>query len=122
MKKILVVDDEGDIRLLVRTLLTENGYKVDEAANAKEGLEKLRKNAYDLAIIDFFMPNMSGRELLEKMRQDAGLKSVKAIFLTVANLSPSGVDELRKLGCLDYIQKPIDNTDFLKRVKKVLSK
>ena len=122
MKKILVVDDEGDIRLLVRTLLTENGYKVDEAANAKEGLEKLRKNAYDLAIIDFFMPNMSGRELLEKMRQDADLKSVKAIFLTVANLSPSGVDELRKLGCLDYIQKPIDNTDFLKRVKKALSK
>ena len=120
MTKILIVDDEDDIRALIRTLLEEEGYEVEEASNGPEGFEKAKKNRYDLAIIDFFMPGMSGRELLEKIRADPGLKDIKTIFLTVANFSVSGQEELKKLGNSDYIQKPIDNEDFIESVKKAL--
>jgi len=120
MKKILVVDDEEDIRLLVKTLLEEEKFSVDEANDGKDALDKLGKNTYDLVVLDFFMPGMSGREVLENMRQEARTKKTRVVFLTVATFSFGGQDEIKKLGSMDYIKKPFDNADFIKRVKKAL--
>lgn len=119
---ILIVDDEDDIRLLVRSILEDAGYSVDDAPSGKDGLDKIRGGKFDLIILDFFMPGMSGREVLEKLRADPKTSSVRVIFMTVANFSTSGQAELKKLGCLDYIQKPVDNDDFIKRVEKALGK
>ena len=120
MAKILVVDDEEDIRLLVRTLLEGEGYEVEGADCGKTALEKMKKEKFDLVIIDFFMPEMSGRQLMDEMQKNPEMKKLKTIFLTVANFSITGEEELKKCGCLDYIRKPIDNEDFLNRIKKAL--
>ncbi|MFC2143590.1 PleD family two-component system response regulator [Candidatus Aenigmatarchaeota archaeon] len=120
MVKILVVDDEKDIRLLIRTLLEAEGYDVVNADCGKAALKELANDKYDLVLLDFFMPEMSGRQVMDKMQEDSKLKKTKVIFLTVATFSQTGAEELKKCGCLDYIRKPIDNEDFMKRVKKVL--
>jgi CheY-like chemotaxis protein len=120
MTKILIVDDEDDIRLLIKTLLEDEGYEVNEAKDGRDGMDKLKKGSYSLVLLDFFMPGMSGREVLEKIRADDKLRDTKIIFLTVANFSAAGEDELKKLKCMDYIRKPFENDDFLRRVKKAL--
>lgn len=120
MANILIVDDEDDIRLFVKSILENEGHAVEDAPNGKDGLSKIGGKKFDLVILDFFMPGMSGREVLEKIRADPKISSTKVIFMTVANFSTSGLEELKKLGCIDYIQKPIDNDDFVRRVAKAL--
>jgi CheY-like chemotaxis protein len=112
MQKILIVDDEDEFRVLMRVLLEREGYQVEEAEDGKKGLDRMRKTRYDLVILDFFMPEMTGREVLEEM----------TIFVTMANFSPEGEEELRKLGSLDYIRKPFDNNDFLRRIARALKR
>ena len=119
-KKILVVDDEEDITALVKTLLEDEGYKVNAAKNGEEGLTKLKKDKFDLVLIDMFMPGISGREMCERMRKDPKIKDTKCAFLTVAQFGPEGEKEIQKLGCLDYIKKPVENNDFKKRIKNIL--
>ena len=120
-KKILIVDDEADICESIKTLLEDAGFYVETVSSGPEALENLRKNAnFDLVLIDFFMPEMSGRELLEKIREDSKLRELKCAFLTVAEFSGRGIGELKKLHSLDYIKKPFDNEDLVRRVKKMV--
>lgn len=120
MAKILIVDDEEDVRNLFKDVLTEGGYEVDVAADGKECLIKLRKEKFDLILMDMFMPGMSGRETFEKIVNDPVLKDNKVAFLTVADLGEKGKKELEYLGAVDYINKPVENEELLARVKKIL--
>jgi len=119
-KKILAVDDEEDIRMVVKDVLESSGFKVDTAKGGQEALKKMKKEKFDLVLIDFFMPEMSGRELLEAIKKDSQLKKTKCAFLTVASFPERGIEKLKKLGILDYIKKPFDNEDLINRVKKML--
>jgi len=119
-KKILVVDDELQIRRLVKELLEDEGFKVDETDNGMGTLAILKKKSFDLILLDFFMPEMSGREVAERIRKNPKTKSAKLAFMTVAEFGPEGETMLKKLRILDYIKKPFDNEDFLKRVKKLV--
>ena len=120
-KGILVVDDEEDIRDSVKTLFESEGFRVETASNGLEASKILKGNAdFDLILIDFFMPGISGRELLKKIREDSKLKELKCAFLTVAEFSGKGIDELKKLHSLDYIKKPYDSDDLVERVKKMV--
>ncbi len=69
-KRILVVDDENDARMFVKLLLENSGFKVVVAPGGKEALKILKKEKFNLVLIDFFMPKMSGRVLLKKIRAD----------------------------------------------------
>jgi len=120
MAKILIVDDEEDVRKLFKEVLEGGGYEADDAENGKQCLLKLRKGKYDLVLMDMFMPGMSGRETFEHIVNDDGLKGQKVAFLTVADLGTKGKKELGFLGALDYITKPVENEDLLARVKKML--
>ncbi|MCX6818798.1 MAG: response regulator [Candidatus Aenigmarchaeota archaeon] len=119
-KRILVVDDENDARMFVKLLLENSGFKVVAAPGGKEALKILKKEKFNLVLIDFFMPKMSGRVLLKKIRADNKLKKIKCVFLTVADFPKIGLDMLKKIGISDYIKKPFDNEDILKRVKKII--
>ena len=66
------------------------------------------------------MPGMSGREVCERIRENPKTQNLKVIFLTVARFSETGKDVLKKMGVMDYITKPFDNEDLLRRVKKLL--
>ncbi len=119
-KKVMVVDDEPDLCETVKLLLEGKGYEVMSAQSGAEALKKLKKERPDLVLIDFFMPEMTGRALADKIRADPKLKDLKLAFLTVALFGEVGREDLQKLGILDYIQKPFDNEDLVRRVKKMV--
>lgn len=119
-KKIMVVDDEENLIELVKAILETEGFDVITAYNGKECLEKLKTAKPDLILLDMMMPGMSGRETCENIRKDPKTKNLKVAFVTVAKFSEVGKDILKKLNAVDYITKPFDNKDLVKRVKKAL--
>jgi CheY-like chemotaxis protein len=121
MTKILVIDDEDDIRLALRALLESNGYEVDEAATGQRGLEKLKESTFDLVICDFFMPGMNGRQVIETMHKDAKLKSIKVILLTVASFGKGGEEKLKEMEVAAYMQKPFENSELIAKIKELLT-
>jgi CheY-like chemotaxis protein len=121
MKKILIIDDEDDIRLAVKILLESKGYEVLEADGGKKGLVILKKGGIDLVLCDFFMPGMNGREVLENIRKmDGKLSGLKVILLTVATFGKEGMAKLKELKVADYIQKPFENKELLARIKELI--
>ena len=120
-KKILVVDDEPHILELVASILQTESYTVEKAGNGKEALEKIKSGKPDLVILDMMMPGMSGRQVCEKIRADPKTKDLRVVFLTVARFSEVGKKILEEMKVLDYITKPFENDDFIKRIKKALS-
>ena len=120
VKRIMVVDDEPDTCKLLERLLETKGFEVITASSGAECLTKLQNEKVDLLLIDFFMPRMSGRELLEEIRKDRKLKNQKAAFITAATFGEAGMKKLRELKALDYIQKPFDNDDLVTRIKQMI--
>ena len=117
MYKILIVEDEPDMRLGLKDNLEFDGYVVDSAENGKEGYEKIIKNNYDLVLMDVMMPEMSGFEVCKQIRKE-GI-NVPVILLTAKG---EEIDKVRglEIGADDYITKPFSLRELLARVKAVL--
>jgi len=120
MARIMVVDDEADIRESIKTVLESLGHEAITANDGKDCLKKLKTERVDLVLLDFFMPEMSGREVLERIRADPKLRKLKVAMMTVARMSEAGEAEMKRLGIVDYISKPIDLADFKERLRKIL--
>ncbi|ODS38322.1 hypothetical protein BEH94_09815 [Candidatus Altiarchaeales archaeon WOR_SM1_SCG] len=120
MQKIMIVDDEPYIVRSIKTVLESEGYSVVGAESGEECLRKLKKEPVDLVLMDFFMPEMDGRMVIEKIRENPGLKSVKVAVFTSAAFGESGMEVLKVLGVLDYITKPIDISEFISKIEKIL--
>ncbi len=122
MAKVMIVDDTEDTVGMVKKLLEFEGYGTMAAYNGKDALDRLKKSKEkpDLVLLDMFMPEMSGREVCERIRQDDELKDIKVAFFTVAAFREQGKQMLKDLNVLDYITKPFDVDDLLKRVHKML--
>src|SRR5262245_27332127 len=104
--RILVVDDEPDIRESLEALLTSENYHVELAANATEGLKRLESTAYDLVLLDLMMPDKSGMQVLEEVR----VRDVETpIFMITAYGSVEVAVQALKRGANDYFPKPWDN-------------
>jgi CheY-like chemotaxis protein len=126
VKKIMIVDDTRDTVELVEKILKSEGYTTIIAFNGKEALDTLRglnaDGRPDLILLDMFMPEMSGREVCERIRaeKDPGLKDIKIAFFTVANFKEQGKQILKDLKIADYITKPFDVDDLLNRVRMMV--
>ena len=116
----MIVDDEENLVELVKAIFEQEGYEVIPAYSGKECLEKLEKVKPDLILMDVMMPEMTGKETTKKIRENPKTKNLKVAFLTVVRLSEIGKEELKKLNVLDFITKPFDNEDLVRRVKKIL--
>lgn len=122
VKTVMIIDDEPDLREMLNVLLKSSGYNVVSAANGKDALKTLQKleQKPDLVLVDMFMPEMSGREVCEKIRNDENLKDLKLAFLTVAAFGEYGKQMLKELDILDYITKPYNIDDLIRRINKML--
>jgi two-component system alkaline phosphatase synthesis response regulator PhoP len=115
MKKIMVVDDEPDIRASVKTILKKKGYKVVTAISGDDCLKQLKKEKPDLILMDIMMPGTPTREVVKK------IKDIKISFLSVVRTSEAEKEELMKQSnIVDFIQKPFDIDELIKRVNKIL--
>lgn len=116
---ILITDDESTIRLMLRTTLEAEGYKVREASNGREALEQIDMQRPDLMVLDLNMPQMDGMAVLEHMKQLAAANRPRVIILTAYGSVSTAVKATR-LGALDFLEKPLTPTDLRKTVRSVL--
>jgi len=114
--RILVVDDEPQIRRIMRTALTGAGYEVDDAKTGEEALEKLRDYHPDLILLDMNMPGMGGLAACREIRAGTG---VGIIMLTVRNTEADKVEAL-DAGADDFVNKPFSTPELLARIRAAL--
>ena len=127
-KKVLIVDDDPDVRLFNATVVEESGYTPIEAANGEEGLKLVKKDRPDLVILDVLMPKQSGIRLYRELKTDKSLIGIPVIML-------SGVAKrtfLRSQKALtefgdkpvpepeNYLEKPVEPEELAREIKKLL--
>ena len=116
--RILVIDDEAEIRESLETLLQFEGYEVDQAQNAAEGERKLEQRAYDLVLLDLMMPDKSGMEVLRDVRER---DRHTPIFMITAYGTLEAAVQAVKLGANDYLAKPWDNDKLLIEIDRIIA-
>ena len=114
--KILISDDEADIRKILRLLLEKKGYTVSEASNGQSAIEKAREGDIDLIIMDIMMPYLSGIEATAAIRE---FSTVPILFLTAKSLD-SDKESAYISGGDDYIVKPFSSTEFILKVESLI--
>jgi CheY-like chemotaxis protein/cellulose synthase/poly-beta-1,6-N-acetylglucosamine synthase-like glycosyltransferase len=120
-ESILIVDDDSDIQLFVKIILTKGGFDVTVAGNGKEALQRISEATPDLIISDVMMPEMDGFSLLKELRSKSETAFIPLILLTTKNTNEDIIDGLN-LGADDYLSKPFDASILLARVKSKLSR
>jgi CheY-like chemotaxis protein len=121
-KKILVVDDEPDIRELVKAVLVDDigGVEFYEASNGAEALDKAREVKPDLIIMDIMMPKLDGLEACRRLREDPNLENIPVIILTVKS-TYEAKDKGFSSGADLYVTKPFDPEELKSLVEGVLT-
>ncbi|MBR1773617.1 MAG: response regulator transcription factor [Eubacterium sp.] len=110
--KILVADDEAEIRSLLKLYLENEGYSVVEAVDGLEAMEKLKSDKPDLCVLDIMMPGMDGYQVLRKLREDS---NIPVIILSAKDADSEKILGLN-LGADDYIAKPFNALEAVARI------
>ena len=116
MRKILVIEDEPEMRRNIVSLLRYHEYEPIEAENGRKGVALARSEKPDLILCDVMMPELDGHCVLEALREDRGLSLIPFVFLT----AKGGKDDLRSgmnLGADDYLTKPVANADLIEAIE-----
>ena len=116
--KILVVDDEADIRNLVKEILLEEGYQVEIASGAKDAHQELSKSKFDCVLLDIWMPDIDGITLLKDWAQTGKLKM--PVLMMSGHGTVETAVEATRLGASDFIEKPLSMAKLLASVEKAL--
>ncbi len=115
MKKIMVVDDQAGIRMLLSEIFTREGYEVYTCANGPEALALLHEHDLSLAILDMKIPGMGGLEILHQIREIK--PDLKVVVITAYN-EHIAIREAEELGVIDIFSKPFDIDDILHAVNQ----
>ena len=119
--RILIVDDEEDIREIIRYNLTKEGYEVYEATNGKEAISVAEQSHPHLILLDMMMPVMDGRSTCQAIRQHPQLSNVMIIFLSAAGDEDLQFDSY-KAGADDYITKPVSIRILCSRINAIMKR
>jgi two-component system, OmpR family, KDP operon response regulator KdpE len=117
--RILVVDDEPQIRRVMRTTLVANGYEMAESRSGEDALEVLRRERYDLVLLDVNMPGLGGIGTCRAIRNERPGLDLAIIMLTVRNDEKDKVEAL-DAGADDYVTKPYSTPELLARIRAAL--
>lgn len=120
MAKILIAEDERDIRDLITFTLTFAGYEVRAASNGEEALNMAREETPDLILMDVRMPRMTGYEACTEMKKEERLKSVPVIFLS-AKGQDSEIQTGLQAGATEYLLKPFAPDQLTARIQAILA-
>ncbi len=118
-RSILIVDDEGAIREMIRLCLEAAGFNCMEAADAQAAYGTILDTPPDLILLDWMMPHTSGLELLRRLRRDEISRNIPVIMLTAKDDEDNRIQGL-EVGADDYVTKPFSSRELLARIKAVL--
>ena len=116
MKKILIVEDEQDIRDLLHSYLTNEGYEVSTAADGVEAISLFSKGAYDLVILDIMIPKINGYSVCEVIKKQS---DIPVVFLSALNDERSQIKGYDKMAD-DYVTKPFSMPVFLRKINALI--
>lgn len=119
MAKILIAEDERDIRDLIEFTLKYAGYEIHKASNGKEAVELAPKIMPDLIMLDIRMPQMTGVEACQALKEIETVKDIPIVFLSAHGQSEE-IDTGLAMGAYGYIVKPFAPDDLTKRIKEIL--
>ena len=119
VNKILIVDDEKNIRMTITQALAEMEVETDTAVNGEEALAKLSDTEFGLVLLDLRMPGMDGMEVLERLRKDR--PDIRVVIITAHGTIDSAVEAM-KLGAVDFIQKPFTPDEIRQLVSKIIKR
>lgn len=119
--RVLVADDEADIRLLARFMLRPEGYEVVEAGSGEQCLDVLREGGVDLILLDIRMPGIDGWEVLRRVRADPEHRHTPVIMMS-AHSSGHTRAEAKRAGCDDYVVKPFKEGDLTATVAELIAR
>lgn len=118
--RILIIEDEPAIADNLAALLAAKGHKVATCLEGSDGLERARKETFDLLLLDVMLPRMSGLDVCKLLRADP--KTAKLKIVMVTGLGRMGdVEEAFRAGADDYLIKPFDSARLFKKIEKVLA-
>lgn len=117
--RVLYVEDELALHGLVEFWLTDAGFDVALAADGDQALAMIREDPPDLVITDAMMPNLSGDELVEIMKDDPALAHIPIVMATAA-ASPLRVSRMMERGCVAVLGKPLDEQSFVAAARRAL--
>ena len=113
--KILIIDDEEDLRLLFKKILTPEGYSVFTARNGRDGIKINQKNDPDVILLDLRMPGIGGIETLRRIRE----KDAKVVVIILTGYGDAGtIRDAADLNVYEYMSKPFNNETILKTIKE----
>jgi len=115
-KKILVVDDEAHITMLLKMRLQAEGYDVELAADGEEGIAKMKSEKPDLVIMDVFMPRLNGYEAWDKKSRDPEIQKIPMIIMSAKCSTKDCYDNH---AIVEFVPKPFDIPRFLEAVKRL---
>ncbi|MCM2674190.1 response regulator [Alkalicoccobacillus plakortidis] len=119
MKKVLVADDEEVLRMLITDTLEDLDLDVYEATDGKEALDLIQEHDFDLLVLDYMMPEMTGIEVIEKVRTIENKKQVLIMMLT-AKSQQADQEEILKKGADFFLAKPFSPITLMDRVQEIL--
>jgi CheY-like chemotaxis protein len=129
MKKILVVDDDPMLVTYLKTLLEDNGYQVISAKDGNEGLEKVKKEKPDAITLDLLMPEKTGIKMFRELRKDEVLKNIPIIVVTGIAAEYQAFSNFKEFLAKQripapeaYLEKPINEQEFISILRHILSK
>lgn len=117
MKKILIVDDDAELRANLSEILKGAGYHIAEAPSGTEAIDKIASKDFDVVLLDLMMPKMNGIETLTELKKVT--PKIKVIMITAFATVENAVEAIKK-GASDYISKPFRINDLLATVRRVI--
>lgn len=119
--KLLIVDDSDDNIKILKIVLERNNYEFCIAKNGAEALDIVKNNQFDLILLDLAMPKMNGFEFMEILNNEYKDLNIPIIVLTV-HYQPEQIQKAKELGAIDYIFKPFNSVNLLKKIEKYINK
>jgi len=120
-QSVLVVEDDVHTRMLLRAKLQSSGINVVLAPTGKTALELVNTRSFDAIVIDLILPDISGRDLLSRIRNNVRTRSVPVLILSVKSLEDD-VLEAFSIGANDYMKKPFSPSEVVARLKEIIAK
>ena len=118
--RILVVDDEPDVRQVLSAILRSAGYEVWEAANGQQGLQLARERRPDLVLLDVLLPDLSGIDVCRQIKTDVALLDVFVVLISGTAISAADKVDGAEIGADDYLVKPLNPDEFLARIRTTM--
>ena len=119
-RHILIIDDSNTNVVLLESLLVRNGYTVASALNAREGFETIKDRVPDLIYLDLIMPEVSGLEFLQIIRDNESWKNIPVVIISAISDSET-IQKTKELGVTEYITKPLNISSIVSLTNNLLN-